>query len=322
MSEVSYNPWVHRWAVITVLVSLLPVTMGALTTTLDAGMAFNDWPTSDGHNMLTYPWFRSYGDEFVEHGHRLGGMLIGFVSIILVAVTLKKEPRKWVRVAAVSVLLCVIAQGLLGGGRVRLNARTLAMVHGQFAAWVVSFMALLACWASKTWDAPKLTGETERVSGSLPFIAILPVTIVIQYTLGGLLRHKHTAMHEHLIFAFVVTFFAILAAVMLYRTGVPWLRRSAMSILGLILFQVLLGAGAWVTRFGFPTTGYVATARSLEQTWLRTSHTIVGMILFATSVVAVARALRVSSLVSVPNIASSPIVAVPARTSALGGGAS
>ena len=77
-----------------------------------------------------------------------------------------------------------------------------------------------------------------------------------------------------------------------------------------------------MTRFGFPTTGYVATARSLEQTWLRTSHTIVGMILFATSVVAVARALRVSSLVSVPNIASSPIVAVPARTSALGGGAS
>jgi cytochrome c oxidase assembly protein subunit 15 len=196
------------------------------------------------------------------------------------------------------------------------------MVHGQFAAWVVSFMALLACWTSRAWRAPKLTGKTERVAGSLPFIAMLPVTIVIQYTLGGLLRHKHTAMHEHLIFAFVVMFFAILAAVILFRTGVPWLRRSAMWILGLILFQVLLGAGAWVTRFGFATTGYVATARSLEQTWLRTSHTVVGMILFATSVVAVARTLRVSSLVSVPRTVSPSVVKVPAATSALGGGAS
>ena len=100
---------------IAVLVSLVPVTMGALTTTLDAGMAFNDWPTSDGHNMLTYPWFRSYGDKFIEHGHRLGGMLIGFVTLILVGVTMKVETRRWVKVAVFAVLLAVIAQGIAGG---------------------------------------------------------------------------------------------------------------------------------------------------------------------------------------------------------------
>lgn len=317
MSEANYIPSVHRWAVLTVLVSLLPVTMGALTTTLDAGMAFNDWPTSDGHNMLTYPWFQSYGNKFIEHGHRLGGMLIGFVSLILVGVVLRKEKRPWVRFATVGVLLCVVAQGLLGGSRVRMDERVLAMIHGQFAAWVVSFMALLSCWTSADWQKPELGMRNERVSGSLPYIAILPIAIVIQYTLGGLLRHKHTAMTEHLAFAFVVMFFAILAAVILYRTGVPWLRKSANQIAGLVLLQVLLGAGAWVTRFGFARTGYVATARSLEQTWLRTSHTIVGMLLFAASVVAVARAFRVASLVN-PTSTSG----IGSRPTAMSGGAS
>ena len=296
MVEQPHNPWVHRWAVIAVLVSLLPVTMGALTTTLDAGMAFNDWPTSDGHNMLTYPWFQSYGDKFIEHGHRLGGMLIGFVTLILVGVTFRLESRRWVKFAVLAILLGVIGQGLLGGGRVRMNARTLAMIHGQSAAWVVSLLALLACWTAKEWRSPKLGATPGRAQGIAPFVAILPVAILVQYTLGGLLRHKHTALQEHLIFAFVVMFFAILASVLLIRTGVPWLRRSGKQIAGLVLLQVALGAGAWATRFGFATMGYVARARSPEQTWLRTSHTIIGMMLLAAAVVAVAKTLRVASL--------------------------
>lgn len=307
MSDAKHNPWVHRWAVITVLVSLLPVTMGALTTTLDAGMAFNDWPTSDGHNMLTYPWFRSYGDKFVEHGHRLGGMLIGFVSIILVVVAFRTDSRRLIRGGALAILMLVIAQGLLGGSRVRLDERTLALIHGQFAAWVVSFMAVFACWTSKHWKAPELGPTSDRVAGSLPYIAMLPLTIVIQYTLGGLLRHKHTAMQEHLVFAFVVIFFAILAAIMLLRTRVPWLQRSGKQVGSLVLFQGLLGAGAWVTRFGFPSTGYVATARSLPQIWFRTSHTIIGMLLFAVSAVAVAKAIRVSKLAPVAHAASQSV---------------
>ncbi len=215
MSKATYNPWIHRWAVITVAVSLLPVTKGALTTTLDAGMAFNDWPTSDGHNMLTYPWFQSYGDKFIEHGHRLGGMLIGFVSLILLAVVLKTEPRRWIRRLTIGIVLCVIAQGLLGGGRVRMDERILAMVHGQFAAWVVGLMALLACFTSRQWSTPSLVGRPERAAGAMPYVFMVPVVIVVQYTLGGFLRHMHTAMQEHLIFAFVVIFFALVAAIML-----------------------------------------------------------------------------------------------------------
>lgn len=319
MSELKHNPWTHRLAVITVLVSLLPVSMGALTTTLDAGMAFNDWPTSDGHNMLTYPWFRSYGDKFVEHGHRLAGMLIGFVAIGLVVVAWRTETRRWVRYVSLTILLGVIAQGLLGGSRVRLDTRVLAMIHGQFAAWVVSLMAVLCCITSRRWPKPRLPENTDRVGGAVPFVCLVPFLIVVQYTLGGLLRHRHMAMQEHLIFAFVVLFFALLAAFMLWRTNVRWLRSAGVMLAGLVAAQMLLGAGAWITRFGFPTTGYVATARSLPQTWFRTLHTIVGMMLFAGSTVAVARTLRVASLVRKPIVQRRP---QPVGSTVLSGGAS
>ena len=58
MSAPSYIPWLHRLAVLTACVALLPILLGALVTTKDAGMAFPDWPSSDGHNMLFYPWLK------------------------------------------------------------------------------------------------------------------------------------------------------------------------------------------------------------------------------------------------------------------------
>src|SRR6056297_2651005 len=118
----SIHPSVRRFALLTCLVALLPISIGSLVTTLKAGMAFADWPTSDGQNMLLYPWLKDLGqtDKFVEHGHRLAGMLIGFVSIALVAVTFRKEKSGRVRFGSVVILAAVIAHGLLGGMRVRM----------------------------------------------------------------------------------------------------------------------------------------------------------------------------------------------------------
>ena len=53
MRRIGYQPWLHRYAALTAATALLlPILMGALVTTLDAGMAFPDYPTSDGHNMF------------------------------------------------------------------------------------------------------------------------------------------------------------------------------------------------------------------------------------------------------------------------------
>ena len=100
MSEVRVHPWLTRYAAATLGVALVTVVAGTLVTSMKAGMAFRDWPTSDGYLMVTYPWFRDFAkdwDKFLEHGHRLAGMAIGMFAIGLVAVVHRWESRKSVR---------------------------------------------------------------------------------------------------------------------------------------------------------------------------------------------------------------------------------
>ena len=53
MNPPSQSVLLHRLAwLIAALTLLLPVTTGAIVTTLKAGMVFSDWPSSDGYNML------------------------------------------------------------------------------------------------------------------------------------------------------------------------------------------------------------------------------------------------------------------------------
>jgi hypothetical protein len=85
-------------------------------------------------------------------------------------------------------------------------------------------------------------------------------------------------------------------------------------LLGIVLLQVGLGAAAWVTKFGFERTGYVAIADSIQQIGFRTAHTVVGIVVFMTAVVHAVRVLRVESFVrqgspSLPVTYSSPFAA-------------
>src|SRR5258708_36325011 len=106
------SPWLHRLAVLTACVALLPILLGALVPTKDAAMAFPDWPSSDGHNMLFYPWLKSAGAKFLEHAHRLAGIVIGLTSIVLAIIAFRREPRAWVRGLAYTVLAAVVMQGI------------------------------------------------------------------------------------------------------------------------------------------------------------------------------------------------------------------
>ncbi|MCA9117213.1 MAG: COX15/CtaA family protein [Planctomycetaceae bacterium] len=311
----THSRLMHGMAVLTVVVSLLPILVGAITTTLDAGMAFPDWPTSDGYGMLTYPWLRSAGDQFVEHGHRLAGMLIGFVSIGLAGVALRYEPRKWVRVLSYLVLLAVICQGLLGGSRVRLDARVLAMIHGSFAAVVFSLMGVVALVTGRRWRNPVATASqpaeswNQVVSALRSLAVITSVLVFCQFLAGGFVRHLHTALHEHLGLAILVTILSFVLTFRAARLPVGWLKWPALALGGVVLLQILLGAGAWVTRFGFATTGYVAVYHSPAQIWLRTAHTLGGMLVLMAAVTLACRVYRLAWLYS-------PAAARPERATA------
>lgn len=290
MSDVHYKPWLHRLALMTALLSLLPIVMGALVTTKDAGMAFRDWPTSDGQGMFEYPWLASIGDKFLEHGHRLAGIVIGIASIALCVGLGTGDQRRWVKGLGAVALLSVIAQGLLGGQRVLLDARDLAFVHGSFAALVFGLLSAIAVVTSRGWfnSHPAPAGHS---LGRLRVLSIVTTACVfVQYVLGGLLRHQGKALFEHLGFAFIAAAMMLLLAFAAAGSGRTWFRTPAAVLIMGTVVQLGLGAGAWITRFGFGD--YVAVYASHGQIAFRTSHVLTGMMLFATCVVLTVRVAR------------------------------
>jgi heme a synthase len=296
MRSQRHRPVLFWLALATAATALLPIVVGALVTTLDAGMAFRDWPTSDGQGMFSYPWLHSVGDKFVEHGHRLAGITIGCVSIVFAAAVWFLEPRRWVRFCALGVLLAVIVQGMLGGGRVLADERLIAMFHGAFAAAVFAFMASTALVLGRSWSEPPRV-PMGTVPLSVKVLSILtPLAILVQYSLGGLVRHLGRALYEHVGMAIVVLLCVAATLVVAHRTKCSWLRRPAWLMAAVALCQVALGGAAWATKFGLPWIGYVAVQRSLLQTAVRTSHTVVGMLLFMTSVILLLRVLRIASV--------------------------
>lgn len=290
-----YQPWLHYFAVITAAVALLlPITVGALVTTHDAGMAFRDWPSSDGHNMVLYPWLQSIGDKFLEHGHRLAGMFVGILSIGLATALWRGESRTWARWLGLVVLLSVIGQGLLGGSRVVIDARGLAMLHGLFGSWVFALMSCVALVTSRGWfDADQHRSEDWSLSTGISAITAV-VAIQLQFILGGLLRHHGRAVHEHLGFAFLVLLAAMWLWVGSYNSGVKWLRGNASALLAAVLAQIGLGLVTFVAKYGFGD--YVAMQGSLLQVWSRTGHTVLGMVVWMLSVLYLVRVLRITWL--------------------------
>jgi len=321
MDHPLYLRVVHRTAVATAIVALLPIGVGALVTSMKAGMAFRDWPSSDGQFMLTYPWLadfvRGAMDKFVEHGHRLAGILIGVTSILLAAVVRRCERRNWVRGLAAGILGCVVVQGLLGGGRVLADDPRLAMVHGNFAAVVFCLMGTLCVVTSRQWmeswrmlpasartlaasatetDAGSVRHDGQPAGGDLSLLKTLSVVTVAavygQFILGGRQRHLHDMLYEHLAGAVLVAVVVIATVVCAFRTRIGWIRAAAFWMLFFLLAQAALGAGAWVTKYGFASTGYVAVHGTPLQLAVRSGHTVVGMLLLMTSVVLALRVAR------------------------------
>ena len=287
------DPIVHRLAVATCCVALLPIAIGTLVTTLRAGMAFADWPTSDGHSMLLYPWLNDVGniDRFTEHGHRLAGMVIGITSIALVAVAYLRERQAWVRMYTILILVAVITQGLLGGARVLMDASQLAMVHSISGAVFFVMCAVFAVITGRKWRG-RPVGRHRLSTTANVAVLMLPLLILMQYWLGGMFRHLGRMMFEHLAGAVLVAFVGLVCSVLLIRCGSSPLRRSGLFILGALLIQLGLGAGAWVMKLNVPGLGWVAATGSPASVVFRSMHTVGGILLLTSSVLAAVHVVR------------------------------
>lgn len=362
--------WLHAWAVVTAVWAFAVITLGALVSTFQVGMADPIWPTQPWF-LLVNGWQEPRAGFLIEHTHRFAAFGIGgFVMVLalglwwfdprpatrwiglgaMVAMLLSfamfhsamraqldkdvvewpkgpagamviafgiagltgllgmqtRSPGSGLRFLGVLALAGVIVQGLLGGFRVKLNAKLgidLAAVHGIFAQIVFSVLVSLALLTGRvrTWE-PATDAVRKRLNR---FAVVLVAVVLTQLVWGALIRHSPTPLSQrlHLLTAFGV----VAVAVWLLRAGFGSPEgRASLGIGGWVLgfllaAQVTLGVEAWMGKFGqymlpelVPITREIAVVRTL--------HALIGNGILAT---AVALAVRTGVRVPSPVLASS-----------------
>ena len=302
---ITASPWPHRAAVVLCCATFPLVWIGGLVTSTDAGMAVPDWPTTYGYNLFLYPWqtwlFGPW-DLFIEHGHRLFASAVGLLTIALVVVFWRCESRGWLKILAVLTLILVIAQGVLGGMRVVLNERALAMIHGCTGPVFFALTAALAVFTSRTWQASEPVGVSPRSS----LIAVALLTTLALYTqivFGAMLRHVpdvasprafSSAVHMHVGMAPVVALLAVAQAWLARHSSArPNIeRRLSMALIAIVVLQIMLGVGTWLVKYSVPywASGWIdplpasVTAGGWLQTLTVTAHVAGGSLLLAIAV--------------------------------------
>jgi len=283
------------------------VALGAFTTTIGAGMAFADWPLSNG-SLNPSGWLTDLS-MFAEHSHRLSAGLMTALTVVLALWIWRREARAWVRRLSYFAVALVLAQALVGGLRVLLDGiqvvslqtslgRLFAMLHACLAQALVCTLIALAVSCSRAWiERPLPAGRGLRLAG----IACTAL-IFLQLGIGAVMRHSFAGLAiptfpwstaeggllpaqwsfpVGINFAHRAVAVLVAAAVAVFATAVwrdraapPALRAGASALVSLLALQVFLGAAIIRTqRSVYVTTGHVLVgaltlAAAFWLTWL------------------------------------------------------
>ena len=282
----AFSLWPHRLAVLLACATFPLLFIGGLVTSLGAGLAVPDWPTTFGHNMFLYPWSKMIGGIFYEHSHRLIASSVGLLTIALALSLWLQEKRRWLRWLGIVALVMVVVQGVLGGLRVVLLQQNLAMIHACIAQAFFALTVSLALFTSAQWrdaqDAPIADG------GRLKRLATITTALIyLQIVFGAVLRHSGERLDAHLFIAALVAIHVILILLRLNRAHAdrPALLRPGYILAALLLLQSLLGALSYFTKF----TAMLPGLRGVT-VLLTTTHLISGALMLATSLIITLRA--------------------------------
>ena len=245
--------WLHRYATFVAGATFFLIIVGALVTSHDAGLSVPDWPLSFGKLMPPM-----VGNVFYEHGHRMVAASVGVLTIFLTIWLWRSEPRRWVRRLGLAALAAVILQGVLGGITVLfLLPLPVSTGHAALAQIFFCLTVTLALVTSPEWEEPALP-----LAGlgalPLPYLsAATTLAIFLQLVLGAAFRHSKAdpsgltiGITPHLVGAAVVTICVVLtvATVVRKHSRELDLLHPAMVLGGLLIFQLILGAGTYFAK--------------------------------------------------------------------------
>ena len=289
------NRYLRMFTLATFAVAIALLSWGAFVTSIDAGLAVPDWPTSfDSYDPFN-PWpdWWTITPVLAEHGHRLLGALVGLLTLVLAIWTWRTDQRKWMRRLGVSALLLVIAQGVLGGLRVVWVSLDLAVIHACVAQLFFALLACMALFQTETWARP---AAVVRKSDIKHILWMAPLAVYIQIILGALLRHPGTGIDTtlvalHLGWAFVATSM-IAVFVSRIRTALPSggvLGTLTGAVLAILTGQVALGLFAYFVLLD--ESGQLQPSNI--QVIANSSHMVIGALLFASTIVTATLAARI-----------------------------
>ena len=318
------NPGLALFAKLVVAATFALIFIGGHTTTSGAGMAFPDWPLSNG-SLNPDGWWTNFMMR-LEHGHRLtAGLVATSVAVLLGCVWVARDrvPRGALAVATCA-LLGVLAQAVLGGLRVIFDPQGTAAVnsttatvfrvlHGCCAQIELCLLVALAAMLSPAW---RRISANPALAGVRGLGKVVVGFVFLQLIFGATMRHLGAGLaiptfpqatsdgrwmpRVHNMFvdlnfthtrfgALVVTVLAIALAVRAFRLsgGEVLIVRPALLLLALLVAQVTLGMFViWNTR----------------PPMLTTLHVVNGAALLATALLLTLRAGRSASLASVASI--------------------
>ncbi len=302
----TYKPGLAWFAALGSVWVFVLVMLGAFTTSIGAGMAFQDWPLSNG-SLNPTGWLSDLA-MFSEHSHRLSAAVMSTITYIIGVWIWRTEERQWLRRLALFAAILVIAQAVVGGLRVLFDhlqitsletsvGRLFAMLHACLAQTFVSTLFAIALACSRPWIEAhaglKGTVGARTITVGRWCVALLflqlAVAAVMRHSFAGLaiptfpLTPEGGLVPAHWDFRVAIHFTHRLLAVAItvalaYYGHVLW-RDAAVSramrglwvgIAGLLALQIYLGAQIiWTGRNAYMTTSHVCVgALTLASTFV------------------------------------------------------
>jgi cytochrome c oxidase assembly protein subunit 15 len=280
----------HLFGVATAAATLVLIFVGGLVTSTGSGLSVPDWPLSYG--MLMPPMV---GGIFYEHLHRMVASLVGFLTLVLAVWTARSDPRPGVRRLAWAAAAAIIVQGGLGGLTVLYLLPTpVSVAHACLAQTFFCIVIAIAYATSR--EGVAAPAARVDVAGARGAALTAAVVAYLQLVIGAVMRHIGAGLAipdfplafgrvvppvtsvpvlvhlAHRVGAVVVLLAVARLLVRARRAGAPHFVRLSAALLGLVLFQIALGAATVLTHKAVtPTTLHVATgAAVLGGCWLAT----------------------------------------------------
>lgn len=286
-----YKPALAAFAAFACAWVFVLVTLGAFTTSISAGMAFPDWPLSNG-SLNPKGWLSDL-NMFAEHAHRLSAGIMGTLTLILMIWILRRESRPWLRRLAVFAFILVILQAIVGGLRVLLEpekipdwdtslGQVFAMLHACLAQAFVCVLLAVAAACSYGWiKRPNPVSVRVRRIG-----VILVGLLFVQLAIAAVMRHSFAGLaipffpystkdhgwlppiwgfkisihFAHRVMALIISIAVVVYSISIWldRNASQGLKTGASLLVTLLCLQVLLGASIiWTFRDPSFTTGHV-----------------------------------------------------------------